>query len=767
MAGTGRPEIHEAPAALALLRALPLAAAIVDRDGRTVDANEGWALEGLTADDLARLVRPVLEGEREVIEAELRPEGRGERWRQVRAASLGPSTLVLVQDVTARRMLEATVREVEGREAQTGLVDGTGTVEVLSQRLAIARQRGLQVAVAQVEVLGLDRVRSELGAPAAVDLVVQLVARVRRAVRDDDIVCRIAEDRLLLIFGGLGEVGLDGLAGRLLGVLRAPCSVAGRGLVADAVIGRVVVPHGASAQDALDAVDEDVRARREAAGSDGQVADVVRSSAGRTARPDEGGRSPDRPTTVAAGLFRPVHDARSGRLVGAEMGEVAAEPGALRDALRSAGRFVAAWRRAAPDVLPVVVVPLPSGWELDAERNLDEVRAAAESGAIDPSALIVRVSGDDLAGRPGPTSAALARLRARGVRVLLDDAATMNVPVLQMVGAPLDLIRVGVGEHDGALELSVRTSILAAVVGAAGALGLSVMAAGVVPERDGAGLAALGVALVQPAAGASRSGAELLAELRAERSRPVPEAGDVARGADGPAVDDLDAAFRAMAHEVRTPLTVAMGYASLLEGADDPIAASASGAILRAAERINRLLRIVEDVRMIDQGELVLEPRDLDLRALVARVVDEQRDLVGVPVALRDGDAAGPPIPVTIDEARIEQVLINLISNAAKFSELGAPIEVRLSAPLPDRPGWTAVSVVDRGPGIPAAQLPRIFEKYGRADRTRPGSGLGLYLAQGVVRAHGGDITYRHRRTATGSVFSVVLPSSCGDGVGA
>ncbi|MEZ5139106.1 MAG: histidine kinase dimerization/phospho-acceptor domain-containing protein [Acidimicrobiales bacterium] len=57
-----------------------------------------------------------------------------------------------------------------------------------------------------------------------------------------------------------------------------------------------------------------------------------------------------------------------------------------------------------------------------------------------------------------------------------------------------------------------------------------------------------------------------------------------------------------MAHEVRTPLTVAMGYASLLEGADDPIAASASGAILRAAERINRLLRIVEDVRMIDQA---------------------------------------------------------------------------------------------------------------------------------------------------------------------
>ncbi|MEZ5139107.1 MAG: hypothetical protein R2711_10200 [Acidimicrobiales bacterium] len=206
----------------------------------------------------------------------------------------------------------------------------------------------------------------------------------RRAVRDDDIVCRIAEDRLLLIFGGLGEVGLDGLAGRLLGVLRAPCSVAGRGLVADAVIGRVVVPHGASAQDGkADAVDEDVRARREAAGSDGQVADVVRSSAGRTARPDEGGRSPDRPTTVAAGLFRPVHDARSGRLVGAEMGEVAAEPGALRDALRSAGRFVAAAPRGArrpprgrgPAAVGMGARPMPSATSTRSVRRPSRARS--------------------------------------------------------------------------------------------------------------------------------------------------------------------------------------------------------------------------------------------------------------------------------------------------------------------------------------------------------------------------------------------------------
>jgi signal transduction histidine kinase len=283
-----------------------------------------------------------------------------------------------------------------------------------------------------------------------------------------------------------------------------------------------------------------------------------------------------------------------------------------------------------------------------------------------------------------------------------------------------------------------------------------VIASGVDPVRDLDGLASLGVRYAQMGPGSVWSSAGLLARVGA----PAPPRAEVAVASVDDPADDLDAAFRAVAHEVRTPLTVAMGYASMLEQSSDPAAARAALSIRRAADRINRMLLALEDVRMLDQDELQLEVRDLDLRQLVAGVVAEQRDLVGLPVEMTEDDEDGGPQLVTVDEVRIAQVLANLISNAAKFSPAGTPIEVRIGPAGEGRPGWVEVSVVDEGPGIAAAHLLHVFQKYGRGDRTKPGSGLGLYLARGVARAHGGEITYRHRRSGSGSVFSLLLPSA-------
>jgi signal transduction histidine kinase/GGDEF domain-containing protein len=764
-----------APALRDVLDALTDPAAVVGVDGEVLASNQAWALDRPAEHLLGAQVDDVLRGRRDQFEIEIAGGASGEeRWTQVRASAL-PSggALIVRHDVTARRMLEAALAHIEGREPQTGLLDGAGTSEVLAQRLSAARQRGARVALAQLEVAGLDQVREQLGAPAAVELMVQQVARIRRATRDDDVVCRIAEDRVLLICTGLGDVGLEALAGRLLAVVSEPCLVSGRMVEVSPVVGRVVVGHGASAQDALDAVDDDVRQRgrhlvapatlarvddlRPPAGDAGErprsaVADrpSVRSAL------EQVGAVPPKPVGLAtAGGFVPLIDAWTGRVVGAEVHVSAAS---VIEDLRGAASLAAGWERTAPAHPPTIVVALPEGWIERASQDLGAVRAAVGRAHIAPSQLVVRVSSAELALDPERARSVLAAIRALGVRVLLDGATDGALPLVQLVRFPIAMVRVDVGSIGSDNDLSVRTALLSVIVGATSPVGIEVIGSGVDVVADRPGLARLGCTFVQPAAAERSTAAELLTEVRDAAEQPAsleaPGGAIVRPRHDDGAIEDLDAVFRAMAHEIRTPLTVAMGYASMMETSVDPPAARAGSSIRRATERINRMLRNFEDVRMIDQQELLLELSTLDLRALVEGVVAEQRDVVGLPITVRAAVPADVPLMVAVDEHRIVQVLTNLISNAAKFSPPGAPIEVRLAADG----DWAEVAVVDEGAGIPAAQLPVAFQKYGRADRTRPGSGLGLYLAQGVARAHGGEITYRHRRLRPGSVFALILP---------
>ena len=213
-----------------------------------------------------------------------------------------------------------------------------------------------------------------------------------------------------------------------------------------------------------------------------------------------------------------------------------------------------------------------------------------------------------------------------------------------------------------------------------------------------------------------------------------------------------------VAHELRTPLANIRGY---LEAIEDGVV-SADEATLRTlreeAAQLNVLVDDLQELAQAEAGELrlsrvVVPPHELIERATEAarpRAVERDVSLVG--------EVAPELPPVAVDLQRIGQVLQNLLTNALRHTPAGG--RVTISAALaPD--GRVALAVADTGSGIAPTDLPRIFERFYRADSARAratgGSGLGLTIARRLVEAHGGRIAVESTLGA-GSRFTVLLP---------
>jgi signal transduction histidine kinase len=173
-----------------------------------------------------------------------------------------------------------------------------------------------------------------------------------------------------------------------------------------------------------------------------------------------------------------------------------------------------------------------------------------------------------------------------------------------------------------------------------------------------------------------------------------------------------------------------------------------------------RLIRLVNDLldfeRMI-QGKYTLNLAFADLKAVIANAI-ATLEPYGEGLGVRF-DASGVEMTGTIecDEERIAQVLLNLLSNAAKFSPSGSIVHVKARL----LPAAVRVEVVDHGCGIPAAFTDRIFEKFAQANRSdsrKQGSGLGLSIAKMIVEAHHGTIGFKSDE-GQGSLFWFELPS--------
>jgi signal transduction histidine kinase len=215
-------------------------------------------------------------------------------------------------------------------------------------------------------------------------------------------------------------------------------------------------------------------------------------------------------------------------------------------------------------------------------------------------------------------------------------------------------------------------------------------------------------------------------------------------------------------HEFRTPLTIVDGHARRLERMRDTMAAAEIGeragkiraAVLRLTHLIDNLLN---SSRLIDGGaELFFHPGDMDLRALLHEVCQLHREMVPGAQIVERFDAA--PMPMIGDAKLLFQVFSNLLSNAVKYSPAGGAIEVEAGIAANE----AAVAVTDRGIGIPAKDLDRLFERYHRGSNVSGivGTGVGLYLVKMAVDLHKGRIEVESRE-GHGSRFIIHLPLKC------
>jgi len=214
----------------------------------------------------------------------------------------------------------------------------------------------------------------------------------------------------------------------------------------------------------------------------------------------------------------------------------------------------------------------------------------------------------------------------------------------------------------------------------------------------------------------------------------------------------------AVSHEMRTPLTSIISFSELLRGEANGLSPEGLRFLGIIERNADRLLRLVDDLLMLNRleaGGLPIDLKQVSLRDIAAEAVKN-----AVPIAAQSGVTvhldAGEGPPALADARRITQVLDNLIGNAVKFSHAGGLVQVRLRY---GRGTWR-IDVSDAGIGIPPDETARLFDLFVRGTNARlaglPGTGLGLAIVKALVEMHGGHVTVESVLDQ-GSTFSVFL----------
>ncbi|HSW41216.1 MAG TPA: HAMP domain-containing sensor histidine kinase [Patescibacteria group bacterium] len=223
-----------------------------------------------------------------------------------------------------------------------------------------------------------------------------------------------------------------------------------------------------------------------------------------------------------------------------------------------------------------------------------------------------------------------------------------------------------------------------------------------------------------------------------------------------------------IAHELRTPLTAIRTCVGVLrDPATSPSPAEIEtllGTIERNADRMQRVVGDILELARFRTGQIVLQLRPFEAGAMARGAVASLAPLAAERGQTIEIDVPGSPVRVFGDHRRLEQALVNLISNAVKYGPAGGTIAVRVR-PVGRSVAWT---VADEGPGIPVNEQPHLFERFfvGQSQRDAGGRGVGLGLptALAIAQAHGGavDVT---SAPGYGSVFSIVVPADGPPGV--
>lgn len=215
-----------------------------------------------------------------------------------------------------------------------------------------------------------------------------------------------------------------------------------------------------------------------------------------------------------------------------------------------------------------------------------------------------------------------------------------------------------------------------------------------------------------------------------------------------------------ISHELRTPLTSIMAFVETLESGaiDDPENNRRFlGVVRRNAERMNDLISDILELSLIESGGVTIEIKQVRVSSLVDEVFASLSSKAGER-EIRLINEIDAEVRVPADPIRLEQMLTNLIENAIKFNRLGGTVTLSLNS----RDDQHLISVADTGEGILPAHLPRIFERFYRADRGRTrevgGTGLGLSIVKHLARLHGGDVSVSCD-LGRGSRFVIKIPA--------
>ncbi|HEX2891693.1 sensor histidine kinase KdpD [Vineibacter terrae] len=220
------------------------------------------------------------------------------------------------------------------------------------------------------------------------------------------------------------------------------------------------------------------------------------------------------------------------------------------------------------------------------------------------------------------------------------------------------------------------------------------------------------------------------------------------------------AMLTSVSHDLRTPLASILGAVSSLRSYGERYDPATRDELLATAqdeaERLNRFVGNLLDMTRLDAGAVSVKREPVDVADLIATALRRAEPLLR---AHRVVATVAPDLaPVELDFVLGEQVLFNLLDNAAKYTPEGTTIAIEARA----ENGHVLLSVRDEGPGLAAADLPHVFEKFYRAregDRRRAGTGLGLAIAKGFVEAQGGRIVARNRPGRSGAEFVISFPA--------
>ena len=248
--------------------------------------------------------------------------------------------------------------------------------------------------------------------------------------------------------------------------------------------------------------------------------------------------------------------------------------------------------------------------------------------------------------------------------------------------------------------------------------------------------------------------------------RKLAECREVERSTAEKANRTKDLFLATLSHELRTPLTAILSWAQMLQsGRLDPSKVGVGlQTIEEAAQAQNQLISDLLDISRITSGKVAMDMQEVELTSVLSCVVEMVRisaEKKAIHVCERLGSV---PVFVSGDPGRLKQVVWNLLVNAIKFSNPGGKIEVSVETTTDDRGSRAQIRVRDTGKGIPSEFLPHIFEQFSQADssstRVHGGLGLGLALAHGLVKLHGGKIEAQSEGVGKGSTFTVTLPLS-------